>query len=116
MNRNGQTLILFLILIPILLLFAAFVIDLGIVTHEQLKLSKVTKLALNQCDLAQDSEENKKRIEKIYQENDILIEQLEIVQTKQGLRIQNSYTIESIFGKIIGLHEYLIQVDKNKEG
>ena len=43
MNKHGQTLILFVILIPILLGLAAFVIDVGFMVSKRVELKEVSK-------------------------------------------------------------------------
>ena len=45
-NNKGQTLVLFIIFIPILLLLAAFVIDTGIIIRESTRLKSTTKTVL----------------------------------------------------------------------
>lgn len=115
MNRRGQTLILFVILIPILLGFAAFIVDVGMLTHEHLRLSKITKLALNYCSIENSQHENESKIKEIYIKNDMNVKNLEFIQTKNALRIKNDYQISSIFGSLIGIQEYTIKIDLVKE-
>lgn len=112
MNRKGQTLIIFVILLPIIFAFGAFIIDIGIITHEELKLSKITNLALENCSLKETKEENVLKIKEILEKNKIDIENLEVTQTDSVIRIQNAYQIKSTFGALIGIKEYSIKIDK----
>ena len=43
MNKRGQTLILFIILIPILLGFGAFIVDVSLVISKNVELKEVSK-------------------------------------------------------------------------
>ena len=44
MNNKGQTLVLFIIFIPLLLILAAFVIDVGYIASEKTKLVKLVNI------------------------------------------------------------------------
>ena len=100
MNRNGQTLILFVILIPVLLILAALVIDIGIISNEKMHVSKVTSTILKETF---EKEETVEEIKKLYEKNNIPTE---------NLTIENNYEINSIFGNIIGIKKYSIHCKK----
>lgn len=119
MNRRGQTLILFVFLIPILLLLFAFLVDLGFLNHEKIKLSGITDSLIKEYYNKEMDEKIEKEIKDIYTKNKIPIENLKIKKEEGTLEIQNEYQIESIFGKIIGLKNYKISIHKKgkqKEG
>lgn len=110
MNHKGQTLILFVLLLPILLILLALIIDIGLMSIETTKLNGITNQILK------DTKEKKlEEIEKIYQKNKIPIDKLEVNQDSNYLEIQNEYEINSIFGKIIGIQKYKITVHKKIE-
>lgn len=46
MNRRGQTLILFVFFLPIFLAIIATVIDVGLLTHEKIRLSGILNYAM----------------------------------------------------------------------
>ena len=109
MNRKGQTLILFIFLIPILLLLMAIIVDIGFLTHAKIKLSGVTEYAIQNY---VQKEEAESKIKELFIKNNIPIENLKIIQTDQILEIKNEYQINSIFGKIIGIQNYRITIHK----
>ena len=107
MNKNGQTLILFVIMIPILLGLCAFVIDVGSIVLANTKLREVTKTIIS--DVIDDASIDK--IQSLYLKNDIPVENLEVEIKEDQIRVQNEYEIDSIIGSIIGLDTYRVEVD-----
>lgn len=114
MNKHGQTLILFVILIPILLGLAALVIDVGLIVSRSTELKEVSKtIILNVWD-----EASSEKIRNSFIKNDIPADNLEVEVKEDSIRIVNEYKIDSIFGSVIGIHDYNIKVDitgKRKE-
>jgi len=112
MNRNGQTLIIFVIMVPVFLILAALVIDLGIVTNAKLKLSGITTTILKESYDTRFEETTKEKIQKLYQKNDIPRENLRITITENGIEIENKYEVSSFFGQLIGIKSYPISIHK----
>lgn len=108
MNNKGQTLVLFIIFIPILIMLAAFIVDTGIIIKESTRLKATTKTVLN--DVFYKENKNELQITNLFKENNISVENLKITIT-DNINIQNEYEIESIFGKIIGLKKYTIKIN-----
>ena len=100
MNKHGQTLILFVILIPIILLLLAFVVDLGLVITNKIKTEEVTKQIIKDAYLLDDN----KRLE-LFQKNNI-----NIYRENNKLKIVVKQEIKSIFGGIVGIKKYKINV------
>ena len=107
MNNHGQSLVLFIIIIPLVLLLLAVIVDLGLITTQKVKLNEVTREILKEVITKENYED---LIKRLYQENNIATSKLEI-KKDDYLEIKNEITIESIFGKIIGLKSYPIKVD-----
>lgn len=108
MNNKGQTLVLFIIFIPILIMLAAFIVDTGIIIKESTRLKATTKTVLN--DVFYKENKSELQITNLFKENNISVENLKITIT-DNINIQNEYEIESIFGKIIGLKKYTIKIN-----
>ncbi len=111
MNRKGQTLILFVILIPIILLIAAVVIDTGILMNEHLRLSSLTTTVLKET-FPKRKEITTEEILEYYQKNNVPTDAIVIHITDASIEIQNEYDVESVFGKMIGIQGYKINVHK----
>lgn len=109
MNKKGQTLVIFVLLLPIFIALLAFVIDVGLMTYENIKLKNTTKSILN--DVVKKNKINEESIITLYKENDINIDNLKIEITENEIVIHNNYFIESMFGKILKINEYEVNVN-----
>lgn len=94
-DKKGQTLIFFIILLPILIGVCAFVIDYGIISYERNRLNNIIKLSYNE----------NKDLDRLLKSNDITIYKKENVNNC----IKVSYKRNSLFGSIIGIKEYKIK-------
>ena len=108
MNKHGQVLILFIIILPLILALMALVVDLGLMMNNHNKLEQVTTMIIKDS-LKDNLSENE--ILSLFKENNISTTNIKINQTPYELNIKNEITIESIFGKIIGLKHYQIKID-----
>ncbi len=106
MNKHGQTLILFVILIPLLLVLMGFLIDTSFVLSKKIHLREVTKDVLQEG-----MNKNDEKIKEMFLANDVLVDNLEIIRKNNELEIKNEMNIKSIFGAIVGIKEYHIRVD-----
>lgn len=107
MNKHGQTLIFFVILIPILLGFCALVVDVGYLVSKNVELKEVSKTIIEDYFKGLDTSE----IKELYEDNNIPIDNLEIDINENGIHIVNHYKVDSIFGSVIGISSYDIRVD-----
>jgi len=96
MNKRGQALVMFIIMVPILLLLLAFIVDVGLMYNAKIKGRDMLKFAVKE-----DYD-----IEDYFRINDIEVEKLE---EENNCYIIN-YKIDSIFGSLIGIKTYNIEV------
>lgn len=117
MNNKGQTLVIFIILLPILLILCSFVIDMGLLTYESVKLKNTTKTILESINDSDDI--NEKRIKELYKKNNIDIDTMEINISADKIVLKHHYQIDSIFGKIIKINHYEVKIyavyDRNEK-
>lgn len=109
MNNKGQTLVVFILLIPLLMLIAAFAIDKGYVVYKNIEIKNVTKDIIRK-EILKDSLSDSD-IKAIYQKNDIPTTNLIIERGKDSITIKNSYQVDSIFGKIVQIKNYDVGCD-----
>lgn len=114
MNNKGQTLIIFVILIPILILVAALVVDTGLMTFEKERYRGIIENGIEEYFDTGNVEET----EKIFSLNDIAKEEYTIIVQENQIEVSLNTSIEAIFGKIINLQEYEIKMNYvgTKEG
>lgn len=114
MNNKGQTLIIFVILIPILILVAALVVDTGLMTFEKERYRGIIENGIEEYFDTGNVEET----EKIFSLNDIPKEEYTIIVQESQIEVSLNTSIEAIFGKIINIEEYEIKMNYvgTKEG
>ena len=114
MNNKGQTLIIFVILIPILILVAALVVDTGLMTFEKERYRVIIENGIEEYFDTGNVEET----EKIFSLNDIPKEEYTIIIQENQIEVSLNTSIEAIFGKIINIEEYEIKMNYvgTKEG
>lgn len=97
MNKKGQSLVMFIIILPVILIMLAFIVDVGLMYNAKIKGKNLLVSAI----------EEEKDIKEYFKINDI---DLESIETKENCVIIE-YRIESVFGSIIGIKEYKIAAD-----
>ena len=106
MNKKGQTLVFFIVFIPFILMLASYVIDLGYIQSEKIKLNDTTKIVIKEL-YKKDYSTN--QIKQLYQKNDIKLQKVAIKKEEDKIKVSASYEAESIFGKLVGIKKYLIK-------
>lgn len=107
-NKKGQTLILFVILIPLILALGALVTDITYISEAQNKLTNTTSLIIEE---ALDKNLSDNDIKKLYEKNQIDTSNLKITRTPNKINIKLQETKPSIFGGIIGIKEYKVKIN-----
>ena len=108
LNNKGQTLVVFILLLPIFLALCAFVIDVGLMTYENIKSKNATESIL--VNVVEKNKINDESIKELYKKNDINVDNLKIKITPETINIEIDYYIPSIFGKILQIEEYEVRV------
>lgn len=108
MNNKGQTLIIFVILVPIIITMMALVVDVGMLENKVLKTKNIVDVAINEYFAKEDVDV----ISKTLIENDIPTNKLVIKKADNEVSIAVSYEMDSLFGKIVGLQKYDIKVKR----
>lgn len=106
MNRKGQTLIVFVVMIPLILILAAFVIDIGIVLNAKTKMDSTITMILKEYYSKREMDGLQEDIQEVFQKNHFNPEILEVTGTHSYLNIKVEDSVDSIFGKLIGMQEY----------
>ncbi len=110
MNKKGQTLIVFVLLLPLVLLFLAFVVDTGILIKEQIKSNSTLKSILITTYKDKEQVGYEEEIKELLMQNQLPIEGVKIKKNQDEVSVALTYEKESIFGQIIGIKTYKIQV------
>lgn len=115
MDRKGQVLVGFLLLLPLLLIFFVFVIDIGFMKVEERKLENTVKEAIT-YGLKQESpeEEVQQQVETMIRKNIDNIEFLDTVVTNGNIQVHLSTRQKNVFGII--LNQRMYKIEKRYQG
>lgn len=106
-NHNGQVLIAFVLILPILLMCVGFVIDTGLLYIEKRKLDNVVKdtveYGINHIDTV-----TKENLTKMLYKNIDELSVVNIDMTDVKLEVQASYHYKSIFASLFEKNDYEI--------
>ena len=105
MNNRGQSLILFVLIIPIVVVFLAFFIDLSMVNYEKNRLNGIIVSNLEVIVNSEIRDINK--IKNVFLENDISVD---ISLEEDSVIILVDSDIKSLFGKILNFDVYKFSV------
>lgn len=109
MNNKGQTLVIFLILIPIIIVILALVIDLGLVQSTKTKMLKVTEMIIEDV-IDKEGYDKEELVKRLYKENKIKYTSLKVTFDDNKLSINIIKNIDGLFGKFISLNNYKIEI------
>ena len=108
MNKKGQTLILFVILIPILVTITAVVVDVGTLEFTYQKLKGIVDASIKEYYL----KDGKNSMENTLKYNDLSKELYEISESDNEVNVYLTYEMDSIFGRLINIPSYEIIVNR----
>lgn len=107
-NNKGQTLVIFVIFLPIIILLFAFVIDVSIMYTENNKLNNINILAINYA-LENINDDNlEKSLNDLVKANDKNIQKINITIKDTSVKIIIEKNAKSLFGNVIGMQKYKI--------
>ena len=113
-NNKGQTLVTFVIMLPIIIILLAAIVDIGYMYMETSKVNSINRLAIDYGldNLKTDNIDTK--ITNLVKENDeqLKVKELKIEDSKIKLEIEKN--MKSIFGQVIGIKTY--KIVSNYEG
>lgn len=105
-NNKGQALVLFVLLLPVLILFITYIIDTFRMSYEKSKMTNIGKLAIEYKN--GDEELTNNGIIEFIKMNDNEIETT--IDEENGYKIKLTKGINSLFSNIIGKDKYTIIV------
>ena len=111
MNNKGQTLIAFVIILPIFILFLAFIVDTGMLLKEKSKLNGCTKTIIESVYPRRFEKNFQAQTVDLFKKNKIPTENLNLEVKNDTITVSNDYEIESIFGKMIGIKKYKVHLN-----
>lgn len=110
MNNKGQTLVLFVVLIPIFILILALVVDNGLIMNTKNKLLNKSEMIIKNVYPKLDTDNYEKLIKDLYIKNEIKYDDLIVNYSNNKLIITIKTSLKSVFGKFIGQDKYDLEI------
>lgn len=111
-NNHGQVLVIFVILLPILFLFAAYVIDVSYITYHKNKLDNINALVSDY--VLNNPKVSIEEAGKLIRENDSEA-MIKKISFDEKIYISLEKEIKSIFGRLIGKNSYIVKSSVSKD-
>ena len=108
LNNKGQTLVIFVVVLPILMIILASIVDISFMYMENNKLNSINELALNYGLDNINQEDLSLKIKELINANDNEININQLTIKNNEVYSDLSKDTNSIFGKIIGIDKYKI--------
>ena len=108
MNKRGQTLIIFVMLIPIILTMAALVIDVGLLYYKKNEYTGIVEESIKEYFKDEDILSAKKT--RVL--NGVSLDDTEINVSDNKITVTLDTKVDSIFGKVIRINDYEIKVSR----
>lgn len=106
LNNKGQSLVMFICLLPILLLIVLAIVDVSRMVIEKNKLNNINYIAISYYSSHKEEDDVTERIISLVKRNDEDIINVRINKDKNTIYLDKK--IDSTMGKIIGISEYEI--------
>ena len=106
MNKRGQTLIIFVMLIPIILTMAALVIDVGLLYYKKNEYTGIVEESIKEYFKDEDILSAKKTLTL----NGVSLDDTEINVSDNKITVILDTKVDSIFGKVIRINDYEIKI------
>jgi len=107
-NNKGQTLVIFVIFLPILIILFALVVDVSTMYMENNRLNNLNNMVLNYGLDNLTNENIKNELNNLILKNDKDISKIKINIDSDSIDINVSKEINSTFGNVIGIKKYKV--------
>lgn len=106
MNNKGQTLVVFIIFIPVIILLMAFIVDTSLMYIAKSKLNDLSKTIIKEI---YDVEDKNSKVEELLNVNEINYNNYDIEINDNKIKLNIEEEIDSVFGSMIGNESYTIK-------
>ena len=106
MNNKGQTLVVFIIFIPVIILLMAFIVDTSLMYIAKSKLNDLSKTIIKEI---YDVKDKNSKVEELLNVNEINYNNYDIEINDNKVKLSIEEEIDSVFGSMIGNESYTIK-------
>lgn len=104
MNNKGQSLVIFIVIIPVIIACFGIVYDYANLVNNQVKYENVSKDILS-------STTDVEVIKNLYIKNGYSVDNFEYVDLDDYVIVKNNYSLDSTFGNLFNIKSYKIEVN-----
>jgi len=112
MNNKGQTIVIFVLLMPFFLLLATYIVDMTYIAYHSNRLNEINDLVIKETNAKKLSIQ---QVNEYVQKNDSDIYVTTLNITNEIIEIGLTKEIKSLFGNIIGKKTYVLTSNKVTE-
>jgi len=117
-NNKGQTLVIFVVFLPLAIILMATIVDISLMYYNKNKLDNLNMMVIEYGIDNIKSEDLTSKLESLIVKNDkkIISKNIEIEDNRIKIKLEKN--IDSTFGKVIGIEKYEIKsyyIGTNKE-
>ncbi len=109
LNNKGQTLVLFIVILPLILLILLLVIDIGFVYGRKIELDNINKMAISYGLDRINKVDIKEKIEEYIKLNDDNLDSIDIRIVDDEVLIEIIDNCEGVISKIVGKDYYEVK-------
>ena len=106
MNKRGQTLIIFVMLIPIIITMAALVIDVGLLYYKKNEYTGIVEESIKEYFKDEDLTSALETLTL----NGVSLDDVLVSATDETISVTLDTKVDSIFGKVIRINDYEIKI------
>lgn len=106
MNKRGQTLIIFVMLIPVILTMAALVIDVGLLYYKKNEYTGIVEESIKEYFKDEDLTSALETLTL----NGVSLDDVLVSATDETISVTLDTKVDSIFGKVIRINDYEIKI------
>ena len=108
-NNKGQTLVIFVVFLPIIIIIMATIVDIGLMYYNKNKLDNLNMMVIEYGINNLDNNNLTDKLNSLIDKNDKNIINKDIKLENNKIEIKLEKNIDSTFGKVIGLTKYEIK-------
>lgn len=105
MNKKGQILVGFVLLLPLIIILFAYLIDNNILVQNKSKLDQITKTVVTYA--LEHRDKTEVELEEYIKKNEKDLTSIKII-LDEDVQIKLTKTIDAIFGNVVGIKTYTI--------
>lgn len=103
MNNKGQSLVMFIVILPLILMIVALVVDTGLSIYEKNNINSIIKLSINEYF---EDDLNEEEVIDLIKKNDKTLKDIKVSFDEDKINVIVEKKVNSVFGRIFEIKIY----------